>query len=127
MTGIFASCTDAQSFQVAALTVLRGGEKYGAYQEYSIAPAWTTFHLGPNTKLEEAATVPLAYMTAAIGLFARLGLPTPTSPCTSTPPISVLINGGKFLLSSTHVSYFDHYSLVSLSQLVRLLEYLVFN
>lgn len=56
---------------------MRSGDKYGAYAEYTVAPAHTTFHLGPETAYEDAVTLPLAYMTAAIGLFVRLGLPEP--------------------------------------------------
>lgn len=80
-------------------------QKYGAYAEYSVAPgkfkpilhgiksftsvrrifsAWTTFPLGPKTSFEDAATLPLAFMTAAIALFIMLGLPEPNSNAPST-------------------------------------------
>ena len=49
--------------------------EYGSFAEYAIAPATTTFHLPKSTSFEEAATIPLAAMTAVVGLFARLGLP----------------------------------------------------
>lgn len=49
----------------------------GSYAEYALSPEHTTFHLPKGTSFEEAATIPLAAMTAAIGLFARLGLPEP--------------------------------------------------
>lgn len=39
----------------------------------------------------EAAAVPLAAMTAAIGLYAKLGLPQPWTP--ATEPIPLLIYG----------------------------------
>ncbi len=42
-----------------------------------MAPAATTFPLGPKTSFEDAATLPLAAMTAAIGLFRRLGIAAP--------------------------------------------------
>lgn len=45
------------------------------------------------TKRADAATLPLAYMTAAIGLFLRLGLPTPLAPSTASPKLPVLIYG----------------------------------
>jgi NADPH:quinone reductase len=51
--------------------------EHGSFAEYAIAPASTTFHLPKKTSFEEAATIPLAAMTAAVGLFARLGLPEP--------------------------------------------------
>lgn len=50
---------------------------HGAFAEYAIAPEKTTFHLGKSTSFEEAATIPLAAMTAAVGVFCRLGLPEP--------------------------------------------------
>lgn len=53
------------------------GKPYGAFAEYAIAWEKTTFHLPKSTSFEEAATIPLAAMTAAVGLFARLGLPEP--------------------------------------------------
>lgn len=49
----------------------------GSYAEYALSPEHTTFHLPHSTSFEEGATIPLAGMTAAIGLFARLGLPEP--------------------------------------------------
>lgn len=44
-----------------------------------MCPAWTTFPIAENTSFEDAATLPLAVMTAAIGLFAKLGLVEPTA------------------------------------------------
>ncbi|KIW97565.1 uncharacterized protein Z519_01149 [Cladophialophora bantiana CBS 173.52] len=50
---------------------------HGSFAEYAIAWEKTTFHLPKQTSFEEAATIPLAAMTAAVGLFCRLGLPEP--------------------------------------------------
>ena len=50
---------------------------HGAFAEYAIAPVTTTFHIPAKTTYEEAASIPLAAMTAAVGLFIRLGLPEP--------------------------------------------------
>lgn len=52
----------------------------GSYAEYAVAWAYTTFHLPHSTSFEEAATLPLAAMTAAVGLYSRLGLPEPWAP-----------------------------------------------
>ena len=41
---------------------------HGSFAEYAIAWAKTTFHIPPQTTFEEAATIPLAAMTAAVGL-----------------------------------------------------------
>ncbi|TNY21205.1 chaperonin 10-like protein [Rhodotorula diobovata] len=63
--------------KVGAFTVMMTDDKYGAYAEYTISPQNTVFHLGPKTSFEDAAALPLAYITAAIGLFKRLKLPEP--------------------------------------------------
>lgn len=49
----------------------------GSYAEYAISPEHTTFHIPSTLSFEEAAAIPLAAMTAAVGLFVRLGLPEP--------------------------------------------------
>ncbi|KAF2458125.1 alcohol dehydrogenase-like protein [Lineolata rhizophorae] len=49
----------------------------GSYAEYSLAWAHTTFRLPEATSFEEAATLPLAAMTAALGLFWDLGFADP--------------------------------------------------
>ncbi|ETI24379.1 hypothetical protein G647_03748 [Cladophialophora carrionii CBS 160.54] len=51
--------------------------EHGSFAEYAIAWEKSTFHLPKQTSFEEAATVPLAAMTAALGLFCYLGLPEP--------------------------------------------------
>ncbi|KAH8111485.1 chaperonin 10-like protein [Phellopilus nigrolimitatus] len=67
--------------RIAAFTKMATKEsKYGAYAQYSITPASTTFPLPDSTSFEEAATLPLAVLTAAIGLFVDLGLPEPPAP-----------------------------------------------
>ena len=63
--------------RVAAFHRMR--EPHGSFAEYALAPAITTFHIPSKTSFEEASTIPLAAMTAAIGLFVRLGLPEPWS------------------------------------------------
>ena len=50
---------------------------HGSFAEYGLAPSSTTFHLPKKTTFEEGAAIPLAAMTAAVGLFVRLGLPEP--------------------------------------------------
>lgn len=56
--------------RVAALHQL--GAPHGSYAEYCLVYDWTTFLLSPNTSFEEAATVPMASLMAAIGLFGML-------------------------------------------------------
>ncbi|OJD40750.1 alcohol dehydrogenase-like protein [Diplodia corticola] len=52
-------------------------QPHGSYAEYAIAWAHTTFHIPKDTTFEEAAAIPLAAMTAAVGLYLRLELPEP--------------------------------------------------
>ncbi|KAL5481119.1 hypothetical protein ACEPAI_10060 [Sanghuangporus weigelae] len=62
--------------RVAAFSIMRSGNnKYGAYAQYTVAPAATIFPIPDSTSFEEAATLPLAVGTAFIGLFKRLGIP----------------------------------------------------
>lgn len=50
---------------------------HGAFAEYAIAWANSTFRIPDTVSFEEAATVPLTAMTAAIGLYSNLRLPDP--------------------------------------------------
>ncbi|KAK5791638.1 hypothetical protein VI817_006947 [Penicillium citrinum] len=82
----------------------------GSYAEYAIAWEHTTFHVPEKTSFEgmiylrfptlsmgwfinieyvEAATIPLAAMTAALGLYQRLSLPVPWNPATGQLPLVV--------------------------------------
>jgi len=80
--------------RVAAFHRMAG--PHGSYAEYAIAPAITTFALPPNISFEEGATLPLTAMTAALGLFQNLRLPTPWAPVRETERGSfpLLIYGG---------------------------------
>ncbi|OTB19147.1 hypothetical protein K445DRAFT_314019 [Daldinia sp. EC12] len=64
---------------------------HGSYAEYAIAWQHTTFHIPQKTTFEEAAALPLAAMTSAVGLYIRLGLPQPWTP--ATEPIPLIIYG----------------------------------
>lgn len=52
-------------------------EPHGTYAEYAICPAQTVFHVPDSVTYEEAATIPLAAFTAAVGLYRNLQLPAP--------------------------------------------------
>lgn len=52
-------------------------ESHGSFADYAIAPDTTTFHIPPNVSFEEAATVPLAALTAAVALFVDMKFPAP--------------------------------------------------
>ncbi|KAJ5593908.1 chaperonin 10-like protein [Penicillium hispanicum] len=70
----------------------------GSYAEYGLAWAYTTFHIPKDISFEEAATIPLAGMTAALGLFSRLVLPDPWKD--NRKQIPVLIYGGATAVGS---------------------------
>ncbi|KXH41176.1 alcohol dehydrogenase [Colletotrichum simmondsii] len=65
---------------------------HGSYAEYSIAWAQSTFLIPDKTSFEEAATIPLAAMTAALALYQKLDLPLPWHPAKASLPL--LVNGG---------------------------------
>lgn len=79
-----------QGDRVAAFHVMMSD--HGSFAQYSIAPKHTTFHIPEKTSFEEAATFPLAAMTAVLGMFDRLELPTPLKPVQEELPL--LIYGG---------------------------------
>ncbi|PYH46063.1 zinc-binding alcohol dehydrogenase family protein [Aspergillus saccharolyticus JOP 1030-1] len=64
----------------------------GSYAEYAIAWAHTTFHLADEISFEEAATIPLAATTSAVGLYQQLSLPLPWHP--ATEPLPLVVYGG---------------------------------
>lgn len=89
--------------RVAAFHEMR--TPHGSFAEYAIAWAHTTFHLPKKTSFEEVSTlclrqnfkltnvkgasIPLAAMTAALGLYVRLGLPEPWNAPTGQIPLIV--------------------------------------
>ncbi|KAI1413082.1 GroES-like protein [Hypoxylon sp. FL1857] len=64
---------------------------HGSFAEYAIAWQHTTFHLPKDITFEGGAAIPLAALTAAVGLYSRLGLPQPWTP--ATEPIPLIIYG----------------------------------
>jgi len=65
------------------------GTPHGSFAEYAIAWQHTTFHIPHNTSFEEAAAIPLAAATAAIGVYVDQGLPPPWQPATEAIPLLV--------------------------------------
>lgn len=61
----------------------------GSYAEYAVAWQHTTAHLPAGTSFEEAAAVPLAALTAAVGLFRHLALPQPWTPAPTPTPLVI--------------------------------------
>lgn len=64
-------------------------QPHGSYAEYANAWAYTTWHLPKHTSFEEAATIPLAAMTAALGMYQRLKLPVPWCPADQEIPLVI--------------------------------------
>ncbi|KAI1267779.1 GroES-like protein [Xylariaceae sp. FL1019] len=73
--------------RVAAFHQMRS--PHGSYAEYAVAWQHTTFHIPKKTSFEEAAAIPLAVMTSAIGLYQKLELPQPWNPATKPIPLVV--------------------------------------
>lgn len=56
------------------------GKPYGAYAEYAITPEHTTLKILDTLSFEEASTIPLVSLTAALTLFRRQGYTAPWEP-----------------------------------------------
>ena len=74
----------------------------GSYAEYALAWASTTAYLPSNIGFKEGAALPLASLTAAIGLYERLRLPQPWTPRADTDaPLPLVIYG-----ASSSIGYY---------------------
>eukprot|EP01103_Thecamoeba_quadrilineata_P000484 TRINITY_DN10417_c0_g1_i1.p1 TRINITY_DN10417_c0_g1~~TRINITY_DN10417_c0_g1_i1.p1 ORF type:complete len:343 (-),score=53.27 TRINITY_DN10417_c0_g1_i1:139-1167(-) len=73
--------------RVAAFHEMRKGG--GSFAEYAVAWQHTTTHLPANLTFEEAATIPLAALTAVIGNYVRLKLPAPWQQASEKLPLIV--------------------------------------
>jgi NADPH:quinone reductase len=62
---------------------------HGSFAEYAVGLDATTFHIPQHVSFEDAATIPLAGMTAALGMYQRLGLPLPFLPAQKELPLVV--------------------------------------
>lgn len=66
----------------------------GSYAEYAVAWQHTTAHLPANVTFEAGAAIPLAALTAAVGLAQHLRLPQPWTPARATDaPTPLVIYG----------------------------------
>lgn len=70
---IVAVAPDVKEFKVGdavvGFTPMATHDKYGAYQRYTEIPEYITSHVPKGLSFEGAATLPLAALTAAVGLF----------------------------------------------------------
>ncbi|GAB7364307.1 hypothetical protein MBLNU230_g4852t1 [Neophaeotheca triangularis] len=73
----------------------------GSYAEYAVSWKHTTFFLPKKNSFEEGAALPLAAMTSAVGLYARLHLPAPWLPAQDSEKTPLVIYG-----ASSAVGYY---------------------
>lgn len=66
------------------------GALSGTYADFCIAEAWASWHVPDSMSMAEAATIPLAAMTAGVALWHELGLPWPW---TTRPREPIVIYG----------------------------------
>ncbi|EJT98744.1 GroES-like protein [Dacryopinax primogenitus] len=62
---------------VATLTPLGRESKYGTYQRYCVTKAASSIKIPESMPFDQAATLPLGFYTAAIGVHTMLGVPIP--------------------------------------------------
>lgn len=65
------------------------GKPGGSYAEYALSWTSTTWVLPPQISFEDGAALPLAALTAACGLYAKLRLPEPWLPATKPTPLVI--------------------------------------
>ncbi|KAK3215908.1 hypothetical protein GRF29_8g1490933 [Pseudopithomyces chartarum] len=67
---------------------------HGSFAEYAVGWQHTTFHIPQETSFEDAAAIPLAAMTAALGLHERLGFDAPWVTGSKNGETPLLVYGG---------------------------------
>jgi NADPH:quinone reductase-like Zn-dependent oxidoreductase len=86
--------------EVMAHTKLGVPGGYGAFSEYALFEAATTFKKPPDLSWEEAASIPVGSLTAALGLYDSLNLPLPTENPSFFREEFILIWGGSSSVGS---------------------------
>ncbi|KAF4810179.1 Trans-enoyl reductase fsr4 [Colletotrichum siamense] len=81
------------------------GAPHGAYAEYSISGVETTFHIPSKTSFEEAATIPLAALTAATLVFRGLKVPEPWALNDKPQPQPLVVWGGASAVGGFAIQY----------------------
>lgn len=77
----------------------------GSYAEYALSWAHTTFYLPTETSFQEGAALPLAAMTSAVGLYARLRLPQPWLPASDDTKTPLVIYGASSAVGSYAIQF----------------------
>lgn len=74
------------------------------YAEYTVCPSQTVFRLPDSMRYEEAATMPLAIFTAAVGLYRNLAIPAPwdrsDEKAASTGKVALVVNAASSAVDS---------------------------
>ena len=81
------------------------GTRGGSFAEYAILNEWTTFHIPEHISFEQACTVPMASLMAAIGFFGLLKItagPWASSADRKTP---LVIYGASSAMGTTIIQY----------------------
>ena len=76
---------------------------HGSYAEYAIAWDYTTFHIADSITYEDAATIPLVGLTAAVSLYADLGFPQPWTPAPAGTVTPLVIYGASSAVGAAAV------------------------
>lgn len=80
----------------------------GTYAEYAICPEQTAFRIPDTMSDEEAATIPLAIFTAAVGLYRNLGMPAPwdrsDEKAASTEKVPLVVNAASGAVGAFAIS-----------------------
>ncbi|EED12253.1 quinone oxidoreductase, putative [Talaromyces stipitatus ATCC 10500] len=73
----------------------------GAYAEYAVVPAHTAFIIPDNILFEEASTIPLTILAAALPLFRRQNLPAPwIGRSKNAEPLPLIVYGASSALGT---------------------------
>uniref|UniRef100_A0A1D1XF75 Zinc-type alcohol dehydrogenase-like protein C2E1P3.01 n=1 Tax=Anthurium amnicola TaxID=1678845 RepID=A0A1D1XF75_9ARAE len=86
--------------EVMAYTKLGVPGGYGAFSEYALFEAATTFKKPQHLSWEQAASIPVGSLTAALGLYDSLNLPLPTENPSFFREEFILIWGGSSSIGS---------------------------
>jgi len=93
--------------RIATMTPLGKASKYGVFQQHAVAKVAATIHIPSSWSFDEAATLPLAFITAAIGVHTQLGVPLPLDGGKYSPDVGTdewfLVWGGSSSVGATAI------------------------
>ncbi|CAG8536083.1 21184_t:CDS:2, partial [Racocetra persica] len=98
--------------EVCGYTKLGVPGHYGAFSEYTLLEASTTYKKPPHFTFREAATIPVCTLTAGLGLFESLNLPLPSENHSWFREEYILIWGGSSSVGSYAIQLAAHLGLL---------------